>query len=129
LAKKTKLAAKKKSISKNTKLLEVIVDAMQDKKAEEIVSLDLSETTDAACDIFVICHASVGVQVKTIAEHIIDKVEKELGIKAYHKEGLNNLEWVLIDYIDIVVHVFLKPRREFYQIEDLWADATKTHHN
>lgn len=129
MAKKTKSSAKKKSVPKSPELLTVIVDAMLDKKAEEIVSLDLSDAADAPCDNFVICHASVGVQVKTIAEHVINKVEEKLSIKAYHKEGLNNLEWVLIDYIDIVVHVFLKPRREFYQIEDLWADATKTHYN
>ncbi len=129
MAKKTKAPVKKKTAPKSSQLLEVIVEAMLDKKAEGIVALDLSDNPDAACDNFVVCHAIAGVQVKTIAEHVIDTVEEKLGIKAFHKEGFNNLEWVLIDYIDTVVHVFLKPRREFYQLEDLWDDATKTQFN
>lgn len=129
MAKKTKTATKPKNPPKSSKLLEVIIEALSDRKAEEIVSLDLSDNMDAPCDSFVVCHAIAGVQLRAIAQHVIDKVEEELGIKAYHKEGLNNLEWVLIDYIDVVVHIFLKPKREFYQLEDLWADATKTHFN
>lgn len=129
MANKTKSARKPKNLPKSSKLLEVIVEALSDRKAEEIVSLDLSGNLDAACDSFVVCHAIAGVQLRAIAQHVLDKVEEELGIKAYHKEGFNNLEWVLIDYIDVVVHIFLKSRREFYQIEDLWADATKTQFN
>jgi ribosome-associated protein len=123
------LAAKVKTKKKKTQspltLHDVIIESIQDKKGEEIVSLDLRNVHDAACDFFIVCHASVGVQVKTIADHIIDNVKEKTGQTPFHKEGFANLEWVLIDYVDIVVHVFVKHKREFYQLEELWDDATK----
>jgi ribosome-associated protein len=123
----TKVKTKKKKTQTPLTLHDIIIESIQDKKGEEIVSLDLREVHDAACDFFIICHASVGVQIKTIAEHIIDTVKEKTGQSPFHKEGFANLEWVLIDYVDIVVHVFLKQKREFYQLEELWADATKHH--
>jgi ribosome-associated protein len=127
------LAAKVKTKKNKTQspitIHDIIIDSIQDKKGEEIVSLDLRQVHDAACDFFIICHAVVGVQVKTIADHIIDKVKEKTGQTPFHKEGFVNLEWVLIDYVDIVVHVFVKHKREFYQLEELWDDATKQHVN
>jgi ribosome-associated protein len=122
-----KVKTKKKKIQGPLTLHNIIIESIQDKKGEEIVSLDLREIQDGVCDFFIICHASVGIQIKTIAEHIVEQVKEKTGRLPYHQEGLANLEWVLIDYVDIVVHVFLKQKREFYQLEELWADATKNH--
>jgi len=123
----TKVKTKKKKTQSPLTLHDVIIDSIQDKKGEEIVSLDLRAVHDAASDFFIICHVAVGVQVKTIADHIIDNVKEKTGQTPFHKEGFANLEWVLIDYVDVVVHIFLKSRREFYQLEELWDDATKVH--
>jgi ribosome-associated protein len=123
----TKVRAGKKKTQSGYTLRDIIIESIQDKKGEEIVALDLQKVHDAVCDHFIICHATASVQVRTIAHHIIDNVEEKSGEKPYHKEGFENMEWVLIDYVDVVVHVFLKPRREFYQLEDLWSDATKVH--
>ena len=79
----------------------------------------------AVTDYFVICHAQSKTQVNAIAEKIIDNVRNKLHVHVYHEEGFENSEWILLDYIDIVVHIFLEPKRNFYQIEELWADAEK----
>ena len=102
-----------------------IADAALDKKAENVTSLDLRKITDSVTDFFVVCDAKTGVQVKAIADNIIDKVKKETGEMPWHTEGFNNLEWVLIDYVDIVVHVFKTDLRDYYQLEELWDDAER----
>ena len=104
-------------------LLSEIISAIQDKKGQKIVSLDLSSIPEAITDHFVICEASARIQVKAIVENIIEKTRQTTGEIPWHKEGLENLEWVLIDYISVVVHVFLSRSREYYQLEELWADA------
>lgn len=119
---------KPKGKPKLLKLREVIVDAILDKKGEEVVSLDLRKIGDAVADVFVICHATSRVQVKAIADHVAEKVKIVLKENPWHSEGFENQEWVLIDYVDTVVHIFLKERREFYQLEDLWQDAERTEH-
>ncbi len=129
MAKKTKASVKKTTAEKDNQLLNAIVEAISDKKGEDIVALDLRNIHDAASDYFVVCHATVGIQIRAIAEHVINEVKEKLNISPYHKEGFENLEWVLIDYVDIVLHVFIKPRREYYSLEELWDDATKTHYN
>lgn len=121
----TKVKTRKKKSQTPQPLHDVIIESIQEKKGEEIVSIDLREIPDTACDFFIICHASVNVQIKAIADHIIEKVKEKIGKYPHHWEGFQHLEWVLIDYVDIVVHVFQKQRREFYQLEELWADATK----
>ncbi|HXH19410.1 MAG TPA: ribosome silencing factor [Chitinophagales bacterium] len=105
---------------------EVIVDAILDKKGEEVVSLDLRKIGDAVTDIFIICHATSKVQVKAIADNVDRKVKQILGENPWHSEGFENFEWVILDYIDIVVHVFIKEKRNYYQLEDLWQDAERT---
>lgn len=113
-----------KTLDKNTlKLIEIIVDAMDDIKAEDIVTIDMKKIEDRMADFFVICHAESGVQVKAIGENILRRCRTELGEKALNKEGFENGEWILIDYIDVVAHVFRKDRREFYKIEDMWCDG------
>jgi len=114
----------KKRVSKGLdELLSCIVKTMQDKKANDIISLNLTEIQSAVTDYFVICHGNSKTQVDAIADHIIENVRNETGNILYHFEGYENSEWILIDYVDVVVHVFLNTTRSFYQLEDLWADA------
>lgn len=102
-----------------------VVDTMQGLKAKDIVSLDLRDIHSAVTDYFVICHAQSKTQVSAIADRILDDL-RDNGVKPYHYEGFENAEWILIDYIDVVVHVFLEPKRDFFQLESLWADAERT---
>ena len=121
-------ANKKETALKTSKevLKDTIITSIQDKQGEDIISLDLTNVQDSVTDYFIVCHATSTTQVKAIADNVIKKVKDELGEQAWHKEGLTNLEWVLIDFVNIVVHVFKKEAREFYQIEDLWGDAVAT---
>lgn len=120
---------KSKIAQKNNKetetLKDLVVDAMLDKKAENVISLNLQPINDAVADYFIICDATTTTQVKAIADSVLDKVKKVHGELPYSKEGFENLDWVLIDYVDVVVHVFRTEVREFYQLEELWADAER----
>ncbi|MBR4147637.1 MAG: ribosome silencing factor [Bacteroidales bacterium] len=112
--------------SENTEqLVATIVEAMDSLKGKEIVTLDLRETGTSVTDYFVICHANSKTQVDAIADKIIDEVFDKNRIKPYHVEGRDNTEWILIDFVDVVVHVFLQSMRKYYQLEELWADAEK----
>lgn len=124
-----KAEAKKVLQKTDTKaLLKLIIDSIDDKKAEGITSIDLREITEAIADYFVICHADNMPQVRAIADNVLYRLKNEMNEIAFHSEGQTNLEWVLIDYFDIVVHVFYKEKREFYNIEELWSDGKITHH-
>ncbi len=92
-----------------------------EKKAEDIVIMDVRKLTNIT-DFFVVCSAESSIQLKAIVDHIVEQLEKK-GVKAWHIEGYTNLTWVLIDYVDVVVHAFLKPAREFYGLERFWGDA------
>lgn len=105
--------------------MSTIVDAMESLKGKEIVTLDLRETGTSVTDYFVICHANSKTQVDAIADKIIDEVRDQQKVKPYHVEGRDNTEWILIDFVDVVVHVFLQSARKFYQLEELWADAER----
>ena len=112
--------------SENTEqLVATVVEAMDALKGKEIVTLDLRETGTNVTDYFVICHDNSKTQVDAIADKIIDEVRDKVGIKPYHIEGRDNTEWILIDFVDVVVHVFLQSMRSYYQLEELWADAEK----
>ena len=102
-----------------------VVEAMDSVKGKEIVTLDLRETGTAVTDYFVICHANSKTQVDAIADKVIDQVFENNRVKPYHVEGRDNTEWILIDFVDVVVHIFLQSARQFYQLEELWADAEK----
>lgn len=104
-------------------IVKEVVAAMQDKKAKHIVSLNLSKIPNAVTQYFVICHAPSKTQVGAIYDNVVGQVKKECGINPFHREGYENSEWILIDYVDVVVHVFQQNVRSFYQIENLWADA------
>lgn len=104
-------------------LNDIVIDSILDKKGEETVKLDLSALSDAVTDYFIICHADSTTQVRAIGNHIVDNVFEMTGIKPMSQEGFENAEWILIDYLNTVVHVFYKEKRYFYQLEDLWHDA------
>jgi ribosome-associated protein len=130
------LVVKKKTAAKKTvrrkpaapKLKDIIVESIRDKKGERIVTLDLSDINDAISDCFIICQADSTVQVKAIAEHVMHQTGKLLDENPWHKEGFQRMEWVLLDYVDCVVHIFLPQAREFYQLEELWHDAKRKEH-
>ena len=108
------------------KLIDTIVEAMDDKKAQGIVSLDLSGFDGAICSHFVVCHADSTTQVDAISQGIEEKVFEQLHEKVHRIEGMNNAVWVAVDYIDVVVHIFQSELRDFYRLEQLWADAPRT---
>ncbi|HOZ86298.1 MAG TPA: ribosome silencing factor [Bacteroidia bacterium] len=126
--KKTSTRRPKKSSSpkQTSTLLDSVVEGMQERKAKNIVILNLSEIENRVTDYFVICDADSNTHVNSIADSIEDTVLKLTGEKAYHTEGRQNGEWILIDYINIVAHVFLREAREHYNIEGLWGDAQIT---
>jgi ribosome-associated protein len=118
---------KKLSSPKQTStLLDSIVEGMQERKAKNIVILNLSEIENRVTDYFVICDADSNIHVNSIADSVEDTVLKLTDEKPYHSEGRQNGEWILIDYINIVAHIFLKDSREYYNIEGLWGDAKIT---
>lgn len=99
-------------------------EAALDKKAEDLVVLDLRGLSDVT-DFFVVCHGGSDRQVLAIVENIEERLRLDLGVKPAHIEGRRHAEWVLMDYIDFVVHVFVGEKREFYRIERLWGDAER----
>jgi len=109
-------------------LTSLIVQGMEDTKAKKIMILDLQDIDHAITNYFVICHGNSKPQLEAIANSIIEKTIKKFKAKPWHKEGFENAEWILLDYVDVVVHIFKEDRREFYQLEKLWADANITHH-
>ena len=117
--------AKKDNISKD-ELLALIIQGIEDVKGEDITILDLREIDNSVCDYFVICNGNSNTQVNAISGSIQRTVSKQLHDKPWHVEGEQNAEWILMDYVHIVVHVFQKQIREYYNIEDLWGDAKIT---
>ena len=107
-------------------LITNIISGIEDVKGEEIVLLDLREIENTVCDYFIICSGNSNTQVNAIAGSIQKMVSKELKEKPWHIEGQPNAEWVLMDYVNVVVHIFQKPTRTFYDIESLWGDAKIT---
>ena len=108
------------------KLISVIISGIEDVKGNKINILDLRDIENTVCDYFIICEGTSNTQVNAIVNSIQKKVSKELKDNPWHTEGADNAEWVLIDYVNVVVHVFQKHIREFYDIEGLWGDAKFT---
>jgi len=114
----------KETNSTSSKVLsQVIVEGMQDKKALNISILDLRKIPQAVADFFVICSATSVNQAEAIAKSVEEKVYKNKGEDPWQSEGKQNREWILLDYIDVVVHIFTNEKRDFYALEDLWGDA------
>ena len=111
---------------KDIQLVEEIILGIENVKGEEIHKLDLRELDNTPCDFFIICSGNSNTQVSAIVNSITKTVSKTIKEKPFHTEGLENAEWVLIDYVNVVVHVFQKQIREYYNIEELWGDANTT---
>ncbi|HOP43885.1 MAG: ribosome silencing factor [Flavobacteriales bacterium] len=107
------------------RLVDAIVKGVQEVKGKDIVHLDLRGVPNTVCDHFVICHGDSVTQVEAIAGSVEKFAREEAGEKPWHSEGANNAEWVLLDYVNVVVHIFLRDKRTFYGLEDLWADAAR----
>ncbi len=107
----------------STKLADVVVLGMQEKKGNEIVRLDMRSIHSTLSDYFVICHADSNTQVNAIAKSVEEEVYKAFEQQPWHKEGHENGEWILLDFVDVVVHIFKTEKRRHYGIEDLWGDA------
>jgi ribosome-associated protein len=116
-------------LTRNSKIIKTIIAAIQEKKGENIVSLDLRKINEAVADFFIVCEANNQPQVRAIAENVEDKVREKCNERPYHHEGLKNLHWVLIDYVNVVVHVMLPENRKFYKLEEMWSDASVQEHN
>ena len=119
----------KKRIKEEEDITDVIIEGILDKKGEQIVSIDFSNIQNAIFKSFVICQGNSRVHVESIADSIEDVVREKAGRKPWHKEGRNNAEWILLDYVDMVVHIFQEKFRNYYQLENLWADAKINHIN
>lgn len=115
-----------KKNSNADQLISTILNGIEDVKGKNISILDLREIENMVCDYFIICEGTSNTQVNAIVNSIQKKVSKETKDKPWHIEGGENAEWVLMDYVDVVVHVFQKHIREYYDIESLWGDAKTT---
>lgn len=116
----------KKQEYKSEELVETIIEGLQERKAEDIVKIDLRNIDSSVCKYFIICNGTSSTHVTGIADSVEDYVREEINEKVWKKEGLQNAQWILLDYADVVVHVFQKEYRDFYQLESLWADAPVT---
>lgn len=115
-----------KKLDKTNILLKNIITVIQDAKGKEIISLDLRKIESAICKYFIICTGTSSIHVKSIENKIKKKISQDLGEKPWHTEGNNIGEWVLMDYYDIIVHIFQEKTRKFYNLEDFWGDARFT---
>lgn len=115
-----------KNSSSPDNLIAFIIEAIENIKGQNIVLLDLRQIENTVCDYFIICEGNSNTQVNAIVSSVQKIVSKNTQEKPYHIEGSDNAEWVLMDYVNIVVHVFQKHKREYYNIENLWGDAKIT---
>ncbi|HCT29360.1 MAG TPA: ribosome silencing factor [Bacteroidales bacterium] len=119
---------KKRDASKVEPLVNCIVDAILDKKGKEVTSLEIGKLPNAICDYFVVCHADSTTQVNAIAENVEIKVREKLSEKVWKSAGYDNSIWIVLDFVNVVVHVFQTESRDFYKVEKLWADAPTKHY-
>lgn len=110
-------------LTRNSKIFKAIIKAIQDKKGENIISLDLRKIPEASADFFVVCQASSTTQIRAICDSVEEEVKKNCDEHPYKHEGRQALQWVLIDYVNIVVHVMHPDARKFYKLEEMWSDA------
>jgi ribosome-associated protein len=127
LAKRKRTSAAR--LTKSSKIIKTIIAAIQDKKGENIISLDLRKINEAVADFFIICEAGNQPQIRAIAENVERKVKEKCEENPWHQEGFNKLQWVLLDYVNVVVHVMTSDTRKFYKLEEMWSDAVMTEHN
>jgi ribosome-associated protein len=125
LTKRRNLSGK---LTKNSKLFKSIIAAIQEKKGENIVSLDLRKIPEAVADFFIVCEATSQPQVKAIADNIEERVKENCGENVFHKEGFQSMQWVLVDFVDVVIHIMQPETRKFYNLEEMWSDAVVEEH-
>ncbi|RZK49045.1 MAG: ribosome silencing factor [Pedobacter sp.] len=118
--------AKKKIANLSSQLSEIAIQGIQEKKGNDIVRLDLRNVNAAVSDYFIICNADSSTQVKAIADSVEDEIFKTTKSHPWRKEGFENADWIILDYLDVVVHIFKTEKRSFYGIEELWGDAEFT---
>jgi len=106
-------------------LCQAVIKGMHEKKAQEVVVLDLQNVKNAVADYFVICTGTSDTHIAAIADSVLEEVRKTMNTEGTHSEGMTNREWILIDYLDVVVHIFNRDRRAFYDLESLWGDAVR----
>lgn len=116
---------KKVKVNMRISPVKTIADAMLEKKGQRVVSLDLRTVESSIADYFIVCNADSTTNVAAIADNVLVKMEEKLGRKVTRMQGLENNFWIILDFSDIVVHIFLTEYREFYRLEDLWADAKR----
>ncbi|HTQ27568.1 MAG TPA: ribosome silencing factor [Puia sp.] len=124
-ARKAKRAAR---LSKHSKIFKTIIQSIQEKKGENIVSLDLRNIHEAVADFFIICEAGSHTQIRAIADFVEENIKNICGEMSYRHEGIQALQWVIIDYINVVVHVMLPESRRFYKLEEMWSDGLLQEH-
>ena len=126
------MASRKKQgltrLTRNSKIFKTIIHAIKEKKGEKIVSLDLKKIPEAVSDFFIICEASNNTQLKAIADSVEFEVKKMCGEVPYKHEGRQGEQWILIDYVNAVVHIMLPEPRKFYRLEEMWSDASAVEH-
>lgn len=115
-------------INRNSKIFTTIIKAIQDKKGDKVVSLDLRKIPEAVADFFILCEANSNTQVKAIADFVEEEVKNHAGESPYKHEGQTSGQWILVDYVNIVVHIFLPETRKFYKLEEMWSDAEVVEH-
>jgi len=116
-------------LTRNSKIFKTIIHAIQEKKGERIVSLDLRKIPEAVSDFFIICQASNTTQLRAIADFVETDLKEKCQEIAYKHEGRLGQQWILIDYVNVVVHIMLPEPRKFYQLEEMWSDAPLMEHN
>lgn len=111
---------------KTIQIVDKVVEALEDTKAHQIVKIDLRKIENCFCSFFVICHGSSSTHISGLTDAVEEKVREDLDEKPFHTEGLNGSRWVVLDYGDVVVHIFDKELRDYYQLEEFWGDAEIT---
>ena len=116
-------------LNKNSKIFKTIIKAIQEKKGQNIVALDLRKIHEAVADFFIICEANNQPQIRAITDFVEEEVKKKCGEAPYHYEGKENMHWVILDYVNVVVHIMMPEQRKFYKLEEMWSDAELEEHN
>lgn len=119
---------KKLQGTSSARLVDAVIQGIQEVKGRDIVHLDLREVPNTVCDHFVVCHGDSNTQVEAICRSVLETTRTLADEKPWHTEGERNAEWVLMDFVDVVVHIFHRDKRGYYALEDLWGDAASTRH-
>ncbi len=108
---------------KTEELVNKVIEALEDNKAHQIIKIDLRQIENCFCSFFVICHGTSGTHIAGLTDAVEEKVKEDLGDSPFHSEGLNTSRWTVLDYGDVVVHIFDKELRDYYQLEEFWGDG------